>query len=93
MSSVVSVFFAFPLSSVHHPSFSQTQFSMYYRTNYTIIHTKLQRLFLVQLTYKRTCTCVQFMLLNDFTCRETWLHNADRFNRLITLGSIQRYAV
>ena len=35
----------------------------------------------------------QFILLNDFTCRETRLHNADWFNRLIALGSIQRYAV
>ena len=34
-----------------------------------------------------------FILLNDFTCRETRLHNADWFNRMITLGSIQRYAV
>nr|WP_300916580.1 helix-turn-helix transcriptional regulator [uncultured Acetatifactor sp.] len=34
-----------------------------------------------------------FILLNDFTCRETRLHNADWFNRLIALGSIQRYAV
>ncbi len=33
------------------------------------------------------------ILLNDFTCRETRLHNADRFNPMITLGSIQRYAV
>ena len=29
-----------------------------------------------------------FILLNDFTCRETRLHNADWFNRMITLGSI-----
>ena len=35
----------------------------------------------------------QVILLNDFTCRETRLHNADWFNRMITLGSIQRYAV
>jgi len=35
----------------------------------------------------------EFILLNDFTCRETRLHNADWFNRMITLGSIQRYAV
>ena len=34
-----------------------------------------------------------FILPNDFTCRETRLHNADWFNRMITLGSIQRYAV
>ena len=34
-----------------------------------------------------------FILHNDFTCRETRLHNADWFNRMITLGSIQRYAV
>ena len=33
------------------------------------------------------------ILLNDFTCRETRLHNADWFIRMITLGSIQRYAV
>ncbi len=33
------------------------------------------------------------ILPNDFTCRETRLHNADWFNRMITLGSIQRYAV
>jgi len=33
------------------------------------------------------------ILLNDFTCRETGLHNADWFNRMIALGSIQRYAV
>ena len=35
----------------------------------------------------------QYILLNDFTCHETRLHNADWFNRMITLGSIQRYAV
>ena len=35
----------------------------------------------------------QFILPNDFTCHETRLHNADWFNRMITLGSIQRYAV
>ena len=35
----------------------------------------------------------KFILLNDFTCRETRLHNADWFIRMITLGSIQRYAV
>ncbi len=35
----------------------------------------------------------EFILLNDFTCRETGLHNADWFIRMITLGSIQRYAV
>ena len=34
-----------------------------------------------------------FIPLNDFTCRETGLHNADWFIRMITLGSIQRYAV
>ena len=34
-----------------------------------------------------------FILPNDFTCRETRLHNAVWFNRMITLGSIQRYAV
>ena len=34
-----------------------------------------------------------FILLNDFTCREIILHNAVRFNRMIALGSIQRYAV
>ena len=38
-------------------------------------------------------TIPKFILLNDFTCRETRLHNADWFNRMITLGSIQRYAV
>ena len=32
-------------------------------------------------------------LLNDFTCRETRLHNADWFKRMIALGSTQRYAV
>ena len=36
---------------------------------------------------------LEYILLNDFTCRETRLHNADWFNRMITLGSIQRYAV
>ena len=36
---------------------------------------------------------VQFILLNDSTCRETRLHNADGFNRMIGLGNIQRYAV
>jgi hypothetical protein len=35
----------------------------------------------------------EFILLNDFTCRETRLHNADWFDCMITLGSIQRYAV
>ena len=35
----------------------------------------------------------ELILLNDFTCRETRLHNADWFNRMIALGSIQRYAV
>ena len=35
----------------------------------------------------------QYILLNAFTCHETRLHNADWFNRMITLGSIQRYAV
>ena len=34
-----------------------------------------------------------FILLNDFTCHETRLHNADRLDCMITLGSIQRYAV
>jgi hypothetical protein len=43
------------------------------------------------LTVKRVLS--DFILLNDFTCRETRLHNADWFNRLIALGSIQRYAV
>ena len=38
-------------------------------------------------------TGAQYILLNDFTCREIRLHNADWFNRMITLGSIQRYAV
>ena len=33
------------------------------------------------------------ILLHDFTCRENRLHNADWFNRMIILGSIQRYAV
>ena len=50
----------------------------------------------------KTCICPEqgnrkdylvFILPNDFTCRETRLHNADWFNRMITLGSIQRYAV
>ena len=36
---------------------------------------------------------LEYILLNDFTCRGTRLHNADWFNRMITLGSIQRYAV
>ncbi len=36
---------------------------------------------------------LQYIPLNDFTCRETGLHNADWFIRMITLGSIQRYAV
>ena len=36
---------------------------------------------------------LSYILLNDFTCREIRLHNADRFNRMIALGSIQRYAV
>ena len=35
----------------------------------------------------------QYILLNDFTCCETRLHNADWFDCMITLGSIQRYAV
>jgi len=35
----------------------------------------------------------EYILLNDFTCRETGLHNADWFNRMIASGSIQRYAV
>ena len=35
----------------------------------------------------------EHILLNDFTCRETRLHNAGWFIRMITLGSIQRYAV
>ncbi|MCI8544001.1 MAG: hypothetical protein HFH95_11940 [Lachnospiraceae bacterium] len=35
----------------------------------------------------------EFIPLNDFTCHETRLHNADWFNRMIALGSIQRYAV
>ncbi len=35
----------------------------------------------------------EYILLNDFTCRKIRLHNADRFNRTIALGSIQRYAV
>ena len=33
------------------------------------------------------------ILLNDFTCHETSLHNADWFNHMIAIGSIQRYAV
>ena len=36
---------------------------------------------------------IYYILLNDFACRETRLHNADWFKRMITLGSIQRYAV
>ena len=35
----------------------------------------------------------ELILLNDFSCRETRLHNADWLNRMIALGSIQRYAV
>ena len=35
----------------------------------------------------------EIILLNDFTCNETRLHNADWFNRMIALGSIQRYTV
>ena len=35
----------------------------------------------------------EILLLNDFACRETRLHNANWFNRMIALGSIQRYAV
>ena len=35
----------------------------------------------------------EIILLNDFTCNETRLDNADWFNRMIALGSIQRYAV
>ncbi len=42
------------------------------------------------MVFKTFCNLI---LLNDFTCRETRLHNADWFNRMITLGSIQRYAV
>ncbi len=34
-----------------------------------------------------------YILLNDFTCHETSLHNADWFNHMIAIGSIQRYAV
>lgn len=33
----------------------------------------------------------EFILLNDFTCPETRLHNAGWFKRMITLGSIQCY--
>ncbi len=43
--------------------------------------------------YMNNSGLVVFILLNDFTCRETRLHNADWFIRMITLGSIQRYAV
>ncbi len=35
----------------------------------------------------------RIILLNDFTCHETRLHNVGWFNRMIALGSIQRYAV
>ena len=42
---------------------------------------------------RRLTVIGEFILLNDFTCRETRLHNADWFIRMITLGSIQRYAV
>lgn len=35
----------------------------------------------------------EFILLNDFACPETRLHIADWFNRMIAIGSIQRYAV
>ena len=41
----------------------------------------------------RSPSADEYILLNDFTCRETRLHNADWFIRMITLGSIQRYAV
>ncbi len=34
-----------------------------------------------------------FILLNDFTCHETRMHNADWFDCMIALVSIQRYAV
>ncbi len=37
--------------------------------------------------------CSEIILLNDFTCHETRLHNADWFNHMIAIGSIQRYAV
>jgi len=43
--------------------------------------------------YRRTSSLQELILLNDFTCRETGLHNADWFNRMVALGSIQRYAV
>ena len=33
----------------------------------------------------------EFILLNDFTCHETGLHNADRFHRMIRLGSVMQY--
>lgn len=33
-----------------------------------------------------------FILLKDFTCGETRLHNAGWFNPMIALGSIQRHA-
>ena len=36
---------------------------------------------------------LEFIPLNDFTGRETRLHNADWFARMIALGNIQRYAV
>ena len=35
----------------------------------------------------------EYILLNDFTCCETRLHNADWFDCIIALGSIQRYAI
>lgn len=33
----------------------------------------------------------EFILLNDFTCHETGLHNADWFHRMIRSGSSMRY--
>ena len=44
-------------------------------------------------TCNANLTGAQYILLNDFTCREIRLHNADQFNRMIALGSIQRYAI
>jgi len=35
----------------------------------------------------------ELILLNDFSCRETRLHNADWLNRMIALGSIRRCTV
>ena len=59
--------------------------------------TPVQRSFLLSVRHPQclrvTGVYRQFILLNDFTCRETGLHNADRFIHMITLGSIQRYTV